>query len=121
MSPSVIESAIVVLVSCAPALHLFWAKYAQPLRSRLGLSRLTTGASKSKTTGLSSSGLGRRSKLQGGPHLPDESSSTERIQVTTHHYVELQEYPGAEKPLYEARASSTPNAYDREHHHRDHV
>ncbi|KAH7309889.1 hypothetical protein B0I35DRAFT_440775 [Stachybotrys elegans] len=38
---TVIESAIVILVSCAPALHLFWSRQSSGLFSRLGLTHLS--------------------------------------------------------------------------------
>ena len=89
---SVIESAIVTMVSCTPAIHLFWTKHAGFLRSRLGLGMLASSQTKSK---LSESNLGGTS-----------ASKSDRILVHTHHYVELEERAGLGRPPYEARASS---------------
>jgi hypothetical protein len=89
---SVIESAIVTMVSCTPAIHLFWTKHADFLRSRLGLRMLPLSQTKSK---LSESNLGESS-----------ASESDRVLVHTHHYVELEERAGLGRPPYEVRASS---------------
>ncbi|CAG9994616.1 unnamed protein product [Clonostachys byssicola] len=81
---SVIESSIVVLVSCAPAFHLFWGMQTGST-SRIGTSNQGTNATSSRL-GLSV----RSSKRQ------EEFISTPRsIQATSHHYIELRDMPGA--------------------------
>ncbi|CAL5871548.1 uncharacterized protein PFLUO_LOCUS5801 [Penicillium psychrofluorescens] len=90
---TVIESAVVIMVSCTPAIHLFWTKHASFLRSRLGFGMLASSHTKSK---LSESNLGGTI-----------TSNTDRIQVRTHQYVELVESADLGKPPYEARALST--------------
>ncbi|KAJ5919760.1 hypothetical protein N7454_009595 [Penicillium verhagenii] len=86
---SVIESAVVVMVSCTPAVHLFWTKHAGPLRSRLGL--------------LASSHKSRLSESQS--HLEETATSNSgRIRVLTHQYVELGDRTDSGRPQYEAKA-----------------
>ncbi|RYP46630.1 hypothetical protein DL768_007194 [Monosporascus sp. mg162] len=89
---TVIESCIVVLVSCTPSLHLFWTKQAASLRIRLGLSRLST-----TPTGARSGDSARAIK-----HKQEGAGP---IQVTTHRYIELRESQSSGKPPYEASAS----------------
>ncbi|KAI1250341.1 hypothetical protein MGN70_007394 [Eutypa lata] len=109
---TVLESAIVILVSCAPSLHLFWTQQAYSLRMRLGLvSRMSMSTTPKTKSGSSTRATIRHSVR----HTPKESVSMSSgpIQVTTHHYVELRDLPGSdavEKPAaaygaYEAKAS----------------
>ncbi|RYP86359.1 hypothetical protein DL769_000743 [Monosporascus sp. CRB-8-3] len=93
---TVIESCIVILVGCAPALHLFWTKQAASLRIRLGLTRLSTTPTKARS---GNSARTIKHKQEGG------SSGSGPIQVTTHRYIELRESPSSGKPAYEASAS----------------
>jgi hypothetical protein len=79
------------MVSCTPAIHLFWTKHAGFVRTRLGLGMLTTAHTKSK---LAESHLGGTT-----------ASNSDRILVQTHHYVELDERGVVGKPTYEARAA----------------
>ena len=92
-SHSIIEAAVVILVSCTPSIHLFWTTKGKTLRSRLGLSTNHTTDAKSKK-GISDYSSG---------------STSDNIRVTTRHYVELQDYAGnkPEQPTYEARAHGT--------------
>ncbi|KAI1165315.1 hypothetical protein F5B18DRAFT_649797 [Nemania serpens] len=92
-----IESSIVILVSCAPALHLFWNKQ-RFSRNHLDLSRLRTISSKFH---LGNSGISKKEH--------ESSCSTGPIKVTTHHYVELQDLPKSKGPAYEAGASRNQN------------
>ncbi|KAJ5947823.1 hypothetical protein N7466_000838 [Penicillium verhagenii] len=86
---TVIESAVVVMVSCTPAVHLFWTKHAGPLRSRLGL--------------LASSHKSRLSESQS--HLEETATANSgRIRVLTHQYVELGDRADMGRPQYEAKA-----------------
>ncbi|KAI9650216.1 hypothetical protein NHQ30_000229 [Ciborinia camelliae] len=93
---SVIESAIVTMVSCTPAIHLFWTKYAGFLRTRLSLRTLGSSHPKSK---ISESNLDPILKVT-------NDSKSDRILIQTHHYVELEERAGLGRAPYEARASS---------------
>lgn len=75
---TVIESAIVTMVSCTPGIHLFWTKHAGFLRRRLGIG--TQAVSQNKST-LSESNT-------------KATESKDRILVSTHHYIELEEGQG---------------------------
>uniref|UniRef100_A0A8H7TV28 Rhodopsin domain-containing protein n=1 Tax=Bionectria ochroleuca TaxID=29856 RepID=A0A8H7TV28_BIOOC len=83
---SVIESSIVVLVSCTPAFHLFWGMQTGST-SRIGTSNQGTNVTSSRL-GLSV----RSSKRQ------EDFSTPGSIQATAHHYIELRDMPGANGP-----------------------
>lgn len=51
----VVESCIVLLVSCTPSLHLFWTKHAVRLRGHLGLTRMSNSTNKSMPDNVNSS------------------------------------------------------------------
>ncbi|KAF4765500.1 hypothetical protein HAV15_003162 [Penicillium sp. str.  len=81
---TVIESAVVLMVSCTPAIHVFWTKHAGFLRSRFGL--LTSSHTKSKLS-ESTTNLGGTS-----------TSNSDHTQVRAHEYVELDELADMGKP-----------------------
>ncbi|KAJ6139648.1 hypothetical protein N7471_006134 [Penicillium samsonianum] len=85
---TVIESAVVLMVSCTPAIHVFWTKHAGFLRSSFGL--LTSSHTKSKLS-ESKTNLGATT-----------SSNSDRTQVHAHEYVELEEHTYMGKPPYES-------------------
>lgn len=86
---SVIESAVVLMVSCTPAIHVFWTKHAGSLRSRFGL--LTSSHTKSKLS-ESTTNLGGTS-----------TSNSDQTQVRAHEYVELDELADMGKSPYERK------------------
>jgi hypothetical protein len=93
---SIIESAIVTMVSCTPGIHLFWNKHAGLLRTHLGLRTLGSSHPKSKSS---------QSNLD--PMLRGTNDSrSDRVIVQTHHYIELEEYTNLRKARYEVRVST---------------
>ncbi|KAJ5456701.1 hypothetical protein N7530_011975 [Penicillium desertorum] len=86
---TVIESAVVLMVSCTPAIHIFWTKHAGFLRRRFGL--LTSSHTKSKLS-ESKTNLGGSS-----------TSNSDRPQVRAHDYVELQEVADMGKSPYDPK------------------
>ncbi|RAL15146.1 uncharacterized protein BO97DRAFT_421939 [Aspergillus homomorphus CBS 101889] len=87
----VVESAVVLMVSCTPCIHLFWNKHGNAFRSFLRLGG--TAVSNATTTSSES-------------HLVRSEANKDRIQVRMDQYIELEEgiAQGEKKPLYEARA-----------------
>jgi hypothetical protein len=83
----VLECCIIVIVSCATALHLFWRNHLRKsaLFSRFAFSASTIGA-RSRKSQSDSTPLGGRSKDSSGP-----------IRVTTDHYIELKDQQGGGK------------------------
>ncbi|CAI6043639.1 unnamed protein product [Clonostachys chloroleuca] len=96
---TVLESAIVIIVSCTPAIHLLWTREAGAVRARLGLSRLST-----KNTGSRQEDFGSHSS----GHRPKNHSGS--IQVTTNHYIELGDMPNDPEPRSTAHVSA-PHRY----------
>lgn len=86
---SVIESAVVLMVSCTSAIHVFWTKYAGFLRSRFGL--LIPSYTKSKLS-ESTTNLGATS-----------TSNSDHTEVRAHEYVELDGLADTGKPPYERK------------------
>ncbi|KAI0096817.1 hypothetical protein F4776DRAFT_658602 [Hypoxylon sp. NC0597] len=96
---TVVESCIVLLVGCSPALHLFWTTHAASLFNRFGLSRLSQATT--KTSGSS------KHIIKNGDDRG--MSASDPINVTTHHYIELKESPMFGKQTYEAGATAHRN------------
>ncbi|KAI2792040.1 hypothetical protein POX_b02073 [Penicillium oxalicum] len=83
---TIIESAIVIMVSCTPALHMFWTHHAGPLRKQLNLSSVLVSHKSRDST----------SKVRDSADSDSNSNST-GITVSNHYYVELDERAGMEK------------------------
>jgi hypothetical protein len=84
---------VVLLVSCAPALHLFWTKAAGPLRARLGLTRLSGTNSKSGR-GDTARNVSRNAEIK---TFGSSNASTRPMQ--SHQYMELEDIPGSQELL----------------------
>jgi hypothetical protein len=80
------------MVSCTPAIHIFWTKHAGFLRRRFGL--LNSSHTKSKLS-ESKTNLGGSS-----------TSNSDRPQVRAHDYVELQEVADMGKSPYDPKVLS---------------
>ncbi|KAI1504831.1 hypothetical protein F5X99DRAFT_371110 [Biscogniauxia marginata] len=99
MLATVIECCIVIIVSCAPAFRLFWTHY---LKKSSLFSQFSESSSTTRSKGS------QAVSTPGG--VPKSSSGP--IRVTTHHYIELRDYPNTTTPSYQAIASSNqPQAY----------
>ncbi|KAK0744666.1 hypothetical protein B0T21DRAFT_407748 [Apiosordaria backusii] len=95
----IIECCTFLMVSCAPALRLFWSHYfgKSAFAARLGLGMSTTGRS-SKRSEIA---------LEGSSWHPSQAirSAQTPIRVTTDHYVELHDVAQAPVPAYTAKAN----------------
>ncbi|KAK0662075.1 hypothetical protein QBC41DRAFT_32172 [Cercophora samala] len=98
MLTTIIECCTFLMVSCAPALRLFWSHYfgKSAFAVRLGLGNSKTGAS-SKMSKDASGGSGWGYSQTSG------TAQKTPIRVTTDHYVELHDVGQAPHPTYAAK------------------
>ncbi|KAF2877752.1 hypothetical protein BDV95DRAFT_555853 [Massariosphaeria phaeospora] len=85
MLTTVLECCIIIMVSCATALHLFWRNHLRrsALFSRFASTASTTMGTRSRKSQPRGTTLDGRSKSSTGPIL-----------VTTDHYIELRDHKG---------------------------
>ncbi|KAK4225231.1 hypothetical protein QBC38DRAFT_421817 [Podospora fimiseda] len=106
MLTTIIECCVFIMVSCAPALRLFWSHYfgRSAFAVRLGLGASTMASSSGKRT-HNSSGVGSRG---GWPQSQNLSSKGQGpIRVTTDHYIELADVSRSHQaPAYSAAVSN---------------
>ncbi|KXX80782.1 hypothetical protein MMYC01_203924 [Madurella mycetomatis] len=96
MLTTIIECCTFLMVSCAPALRLFWSRYLgkTAFAAKLGLDPSTAASTSRKSRDII---LGQQQALS--------KSGQEPIRVTTHHYIELQETSGTGVPAYMAKVN----------------
>ncbi|KAF2683814.1 hypothetical protein K458DRAFT_42700 [Lentithecium fluviatile CBS 122367] len=94
MLTTVLECCIIIIVSCATALHLFWRNH---LRKTSLFTRFGFGS-------LASVTRSKRSRTDDTTPLSDRSKDPRAIRVTTDQYFELRDNNGPRLPSYEAKA-----------------
>ncbi|GAB1316360.1 hypothetical protein MFIFM68171_06570 [Madurella fahalii] len=96
MLTTIIECCTFLMVSCAPALRLFWSRYLgkTALAAKLGLNPSTAASTPQKSGDIASD---RYQESSGSGQAP--------IRVTTHRYIELEDASGSAAPAYTAKVN----------------
>ncbi|KAK3389600.1 hypothetical protein B0H63DRAFT_445781 [Podospora didyma] len=106
MLTTIIECCTFLMVSCAPALRLFWSKYVAKtaLAARLGLGNsVIKGGSGSKGLSKLSREIGSGLHHSRSHHDASSKSSQTPIRTTSSHYIELDDHiPQTGVPAYTA-------------------